>query len=123
MKKESNKKLTCIVSDTDKEESRNIAHLKNIARFDNLDSDETCAIYDMISKKKQNLLRKSTKQRIQERKEIYSIICPMADGKAEIQISTQTAVKNLLKSSMNSFLSTLLRKFILNGWKCVSGMA
>lgn len=58
MKKESNKKLTCIVSDTDKEESRNIAHLKNIARFDNLDSDETCAIYDMISKKKTKLVEK-----------------------------------------------------------------
>ena len=56
MKKVSPKKLTCIVTDADKEESRNISHLKNIARFDNLDSYETRTIYEMISKKKTKLV-------------------------------------------------------------------
>ena len=56
MKKVTTKKLACIVTDADKEESRNISHLKNIARFDNLDSYETRTIYEMISKKKTKLV-------------------------------------------------------------------
>ena len=56
MEKRKNRKLICIITETDKEESRNISHLKSIVRFDNLDSDETDALIDLISKKKTKLV-------------------------------------------------------------------
>ena len=50
------KKLTCIIAETDKAEARSICQLKNMMKFDNLDSGEVRKLFNMISKKKTKLV-------------------------------------------------------------------
>ena len=54
--KNTTKKLTCIITETDKAESRSICQLKNMMKFDNLDSGEVRKLFNMISKKKTKLV-------------------------------------------------------------------
>ena len=58
MKKISTRKLTCNVTDIEKEESRKITQLKNLAKSDSLDSGEVGELGKMISKKKTILVEK-----------------------------------------------------------------
>ena len=54
--KNTTKKLTCIITETDKAEARSICQLKNMMKFDNLDSGEVRKLFNMISKKKTKLV-------------------------------------------------------------------
>ena len=54
--KNTTKKLTCIIAETDKAEARSICQLKNMMKFDNLDSGEVRKLFNMISKKKTKLV-------------------------------------------------------------------
>ena len=54
--KNATKKLTCIITETDKAEARSICQLKNMMKFDNLDSGEVRKLFNMISKKKTKLV-------------------------------------------------------------------
>lgn len=54
--KNTTKKLTCIIDETDKAEARSICQLKNMMKFDNLDSGEVRKLFNMISKKKTKLV-------------------------------------------------------------------
>ena len=54
--KNTTKKLTCIITETDKTEARSICQLKNMMKFDNLDSGEVRKLFNMISKKKTKLV-------------------------------------------------------------------
>ena len=54
--KKTTKKLTCIITETDKAEARSICQLKNMMKFDNLDSGEVRKLFNMISKKKTKLV-------------------------------------------------------------------
>ena len=54
--KNTTKKLTCIITETDKAEARSICQLKNMMKFDNLDSGEVRKLFNMISKKKMKLV-------------------------------------------------------------------
>ena len=58
MKKISTRKLTCNITDIEKEESRKITQLKNLAKSDSLDSGEVGELGKMISKKKTILVEK-----------------------------------------------------------------
>lgn len=56
MKKGKSKAFCCIVTQQNKEESYSISQLKNMVRFDNLDSGEIREINNMISKRKTKLV-------------------------------------------------------------------
>ena len=56
--KNKSKKLTCIITEQDKEDSYSITQLQNVIRFGNLEDGEIAIYYDMISKQKTKMVEK-----------------------------------------------------------------